>query len=116
VRLAPEQLGHVRRGKRQVDMVGCRHLGVESTALALQRVTQPAEVGMAILLIEEAGPAIMAVLHDVQRFPADPHERTSRRGQALGEIEPGPFCPPAHVRGRLAVSRINLVNPKIVVT
>jgi hypothetical protein len=46
------------RGEKEVDMVGHQHVGVEVAMLALQGLAQPAKVGVAILLIEEASPAI----------------------------------------------------------
>jgi len=76
----------------------------------------PAEAGMATLLIEEeAGPTMAVALHDGRRYPVDVDARTSRHGQGLMGIEPGPFPPAGHGRGYLAVSGINLVNRKTMV-
>jgi hypothetical protein len=38
---------------------------MESATLALRRIAQPAVVGVAILVVEEARPAIVATLHDM---------------------------------------------------
>ena len=74
-------------------MVGHQHVGMEWAALALQGVPQPAKVGVAILVIEEAGPTIMATLHDVQRYTVGVDARMPRRGRSLPAIEPGHFFP-----------------------
>jgi hypothetical protein len=78
-------------GEQQVDMIGHQDVRMELTALALQGVAQPANVGVAILVIEEAGPTIVATLHDVQRYTVDVDARTAGHGRSLAEIEPGPF-------------------------
>jgi len=66
-------------------MVGHQHVGTEPAALALQGVPQPAEVGMPVLVVEEARSAIVSALHDVQRHTIDVdawtpgHDRKSSR-------------------------------------
>jgi hypothetical protein len=63
-------------GEKEVDMVGHQHVGMELAVLALQRLAQPAKVGVAILVNEEAGSTIVASLHDVQRYTVDVDPRT----------------------------------------
>lgn len=46
---------------------------------------------VAILLIEEAAPAIVATLQNVQLYTIDVDARTLRYGSSLAEIGPGPF-------------------------
>ena len=58
---------------------------------AVQGVPQPVKVSVAILLIEEARPAIVATLHDVQRYTINVDARTSGHKIGLEEIEPGLF-------------------------
>jgi hypothetical protein len=64
------------------------------TVLALQGLAQPAKVGVAILVIEEAGPAVVATLYDVQRDTVDVNARTPEHDRSLAEIEPGSFLGP----------------------
>ena len=54
-----------------MDMIGHQDVRMELTVLALQGVAQPAKVGVAILVIEETGPAIVATLHDMQRYTVE---------------------------------------------
>ncbi len=69
-------------------MIGHQHIGVQAAMLALQGFSQPAKIGMAVLVIEEAGLAIVPTLHDVQRHSVDVDPGTSRHGRILAEIEP----------------------------
>ncbi len=48
-------------------MVGHQDVRMKLAVLALQGLAQPAKVDVAILVIEEAGPAVVATLYDVQR-------------------------------------------------
>ena len=72
-------------------MVFRQHVGMESAVPALQGVAQPAKVGVAILVIEQTGAAIVSTLHDMQRYTVDPDAPTSGHGCRLAEIGPGPF-------------------------
>ena len=58
-------------------MVGHRSMGVEQTGLKVQGVMQPAEVGVTILVVEEAGAAIMARAARC----AEEHRRIGMRGR-----------------------------------
>jgi hypothetical protein len=77
-------------GEQQVNMIGHQHVGMQLTVLTPQGFEQPAEVGLAILVIEETGPAIVATLHDVQRYTVDMDARTPGHAGSLAEIDPGP--------------------------
>jgi len=63
--------------EQKVDMVGRQDVRMKLAVLALQCLAQPAKVGVAILVIEEAGPAeeaglaIVATRYDVQRDTVD---------------------------------------------
>lgn len=59
-------------------MVGHQHLGME-----LAMLTPPDKVGLAILVTEETGAAILAVLHDVQRYAVDEDARMPEYGASL---------------------------------
>jgi hypothetical protein len=61
------------------------------TVLALQGLAQPARVGVAFLVIEDAGPAVVATLYDVQRDTVDVNAWTPGHERSLAEIEPGPY-------------------------
>jgi len=87
----PRDRGRVFWGEQEMDMVGHQHVGVKLAVLVLQGVAQPAEVGVAILIVEKAGSAIVATLHDVQRYTVDVDAGTPGHGGSLAEIEPGPF-------------------------
>jgi hypothetical protein len=81
-------------GEQQVDMIGDQHVGMELPVLARRGVTQPAKVGVAILVIEEAGSTIVATLHDMRWYTVDVDARTPGHGLiSLAEIERGPFFP-----------------------
>jgi hypothetical protein len=69
---------------------------IEMAHATPQAFVQPAKVSVAILVIEEAGPAIVATLHDVQRYAVDVDARTPGHGGGLAEIEPGPCFPRQH--------------------
>jgi hypothetical protein len=72
-------------------MVGHQDIRMKLTVLALQGLAQLAKVGVAILVIEEAGPAVVATLFDVQRDTVDVNAWTPGHGRSPAEIEPGPF-------------------------
>jgi hypothetical protein len=74
-------------------MVGHQDARMKLAVLAPQGLAQPAKVGVAILVIEDAGPAIVATLHDVQRYTVDVDAQTPGHGSSRAEIEPGPFYP-----------------------
>jgi len=69
--------GRVLWSEQKVDMVGRQDVRMKLAVLALQSLAQPAKVGVAILVIEEAGPAeeaglaIVATRYDVQRDTVD---------------------------------------------
>ncbi|MCG6859953.1 MAG: hypothetical protein LJE70_01500 [Chromatiaceae bacterium] len=67
---------------------------IESTAHALQRLAQPVKVGVAILITEKAGPAIVTTLYDAQRYTVDVDARTPGHESTLAEIERGPLFVP----------------------
>jgi hypothetical protein len=69
---------------------------MELTVLTPQGFAQPAKVSVAILVIEEAGPAIVSTLNDVQRYAVDVDARTPGHGCSLAEIEPAPCFPRQH--------------------
>jgi hypothetical protein len=64
---------------------------MQVTVLALQGFAQPSKVGVAILVIEETGPAIVATLDDMQRYTVDVDARTPGHTGSLAGNEPGPF-------------------------
>jgi hypothetical protein len=74
-------------------MVGHQHESMKVTMLALQGFAQPTKVGVAILVIEETGPTIVATLDNMQRYTVDVDARTPGHKGSLAEIEPGPFFP-----------------------
>jgi hypothetical protein len=55
------------KGSDPFSVVGHQHVGVHPTALAHQCLVQPTKVGTPVLVAEEARPAVVAALHDVQR-------------------------------------------------
>jgi hypothetical protein len=65
--------------EQKVDMVGHQDVRMKLTVLALQGLAQPAKVGVAIRVIEEAGPALVATLYDVQRDTVDMNAWTPGR-------------------------------------
>jgi hypothetical protein len=67
-------------------MVGHQHVGMELAVLPLQRLAHPAKVGVAILVIEEAGSTIVASLHDVQRYTVDGDPRVPGHAGSLAWI------------------------------
>lgn len=70
---APHQdqhLGHavgLFRREQQMDVIGHQHVGVQPAVLARQRFAQPAKIGEAVLVVEEARRPIVPALDDVQR-------------------------------------------------
>jgi hypothetical protein len=92
-------------------MIGHQDVRMELTVLALQGVAQPAKVGVAILVIEEAGPAIVATLHDVQRYTVDVDARTPEHEGSLAQIEPGPSRPTKVLRASRITKHINGLAP-----
>jgi hypothetical protein len=46
-----------------MDVIGHQHEGVQAAALAPQGLAQPVKVGVAILIVEEAGAAFVATLN-----------------------------------------------------
>ena len=72
---------------------------MQQHALALQRLGEPVQVGVVILLGEKAGLAVVAALHDMQRNAIE--MKAGATGHVLardhwgGKSEPGPFNSPA---------------------
>ena len=58
---------HFRRSYQQMHMVVHQHIGVQFAASGEQRVVEQVQVSMTICLIEKAGQAIVAALHDMLR-------------------------------------------------
>jgi hypothetical protein len=69
-----------------VNMVGHHHIGIKMTVLALQGFAQRTKIDVAILVIEETGPAIVATVHDMQRYTVDVDARSPRRRSSLAAI------------------------------
>jgi hypothetical protein len=72
-------------------VIGHQRVGVQAAALPLQGLVQPAELGVAVPVVEEAGAAVVAAPHDMQRHPVEMDARTARHAGSLTELEPGPF-------------------------
>ncbi len=73
-----------------MDVVGHQHVRVQRAAFALQRFAQPLKIDVIILLVEETGAAVVAALHDVQRYTIEADSRASRHEGSIAEIEPDP--------------------------
>ncbi len=67
----PRHRAGVRGGEEQMDVIGHRHLGVQATALSLQGLVQSAQIGVPVLVVEEAGAAVVARRHDTQQRPVE---------------------------------------------
>lgn len=92
LRIAPPQrhyqLGHrsrLARRQQQVHMIGHEHIGMQRTASFTQRLAKPVEIGFVIVFAEEAGLAIMAALHDVQRHTIQMNTCSTGHAQIVAE-------------------------------
>jgi hypothetical protein len=81
----------VRRREEQVDVIGHQHIGVQVAPLPPQGLVQPAEIGVAVPVGEEAGAAVVAALHDRQRRPVEMEARTAGHVGSLAEIRAWPL-------------------------
>ncbi len=54
-------------GDELLNVVGHEHVSAKRAPLALQNLAKPAQVGVIVRLVEDAGLAIVPPLHDVQR-------------------------------------------------
>ncbi len=72
-------------------MLGHDNVTMKPAALSMQCLPQPAQVGEAILVIEEAGSAVVAALNDVQRKAVNVYACTPGHSESIADIEPGPF-------------------------
>jgi len=77
-----------------MNMVGHQDVRMKLAVFALQGIAQPAKVGVAILITEKTGLAVVATLYDVQRDTVDVNAWTPGHGRSPAEIEPGPFSSP----------------------
>ena len=50
-----------------MDAIGHQYVGVQKTLMVGESLAQPMQVGLVVFLPEEAGFAVVAALHDVQR-------------------------------------------------
>ena len=66
-------------------MVGHEHVGVEGGVGVCQCVTQPAEIGVVIVVAEEARFAVVPSLHEVQGYIAQMKAGSTRHGVALAK-------------------------------
>jgi len=56
-----------------------------------KRLVPSAEEGQPVLVVEEPGRPVVAVLHDVKRQTADVDARAAGPARGIAEIEPGPY-------------------------
>jgi len=75
-------------GRNRLERDGHQEVHMEVTVLALQGFAQPTQVRVAISVIEETSPAIVATLDNMQRHTVDVDARTPRQRESLAEIEP----------------------------
>jgi hypothetical protein len=95
-----------------MHVVGHQRVGVQPCLLPLERLAKPVQVGVVVLLCEEAGLAVVAALHDVQRHSVDMAARAARHGETLGlpgqKVEPGPFNP-LHPNSRRLIALLQVL-------
>jgi hypothetical protein len=80
-----------------MHVIGHQNEGVQRTTGSDQRLTQPLEITVVIILRKEARLAVMAALHNVQRYVGKVDAGAARHRDILSQArinEPGPFSRP----------------------
>jgi hypothetical protein len=69
-----------------MHVIGHEDISVKGAAGSAQRLAQPVEIGVVVVFGEEAWPAVVAALYDVQRDAGKVNARSARHdGIASGE-------------------------------
>ena len=69
-----------------MHMIGHQCIGVQVTGFFLKGFTQPVQVGVVVLFREEARLAIVAALHDMQRYAIDMDAGSARHALTLLQV------------------------------